>query len=158
MFLYSVFLLTHCSGYFKSQMSLKSWEKILNPACINSFLTFNRWHYLLVYKYKIKKQRPPVFKHRPSHFCLHAILLPFIRNLGLPWWLSDKESTCNSGHLCTILCDPGTVAHQAPLSMEFSTDKNTGVVAISFSRGSSWPRDRIHIFYVSCISRWILYH
>ena len=28
-------------------------------------------------------------------------------------------------------------------------------VAISFSKGSSWPRDRTH---VSCIGRWILYH
>ena len=28
-------------------------------------------------------------------------------------------------------------------------------VAVSFSRGSSWPRDRISI---SCIGRWILYH
>ena len=28
-------------------------------------------------------------------------------------------------------------------------------VAISFSRGSSWPRDRTH---VSCVGRWILYH
>ena len=28
-------------------------------------------------------------------------------------------------------------------------------VAISFSRGSSWPRDWTHI---SCIGRWILYH
>ena len=30
-------------------------------------------------------------------------------------------------------------------------------VAISFSRGSSWPRDRTCISYVSCIGRWILY-
>ena len=28
-------------------------------------------------------------------------------------------------------------------------------VAISFSRGSSWPRDQTHI---SCTGRWILYH
>ena len=28
-------------------------------------------------------------------------------------------------------------------------------VAISASRGSSWPRDQTHVF---CISRWILYH
>ena len=28
-------------------------------------------------------------------------------------------------------------------------------IAISFSRGSSWPRDRIR---VSCIGRWILHH
>ena len=31
-------------------------------------------------------------------------------------------------------------------------------VAISFFRESSWPRDRTHISYVSCISRWGLYH
>ena len=31
-------------------------------------------------------------------------------------------------------------------------------VAISFSRGSSWPRDQTHISWVSCIGRWVLYH
>ena len=31
-------------------------------------------------------------------------------------------------------------------------------VAISFFRGSSWPRDRTCISCVSCIGRWILYH
>ena len=30
-------------------------------------------------------------------------------------------------------------------------------VAISYSRGSSWPRDRTHISCVSCIGRWYLY-
>ena len=37
-----------------------------------------------------------------------------------------------------------TVACQAPLSMDFP-GKNTGVVAMSFSRGSSQPRDWTHI-------------
>ena len=31
-------------------------------------------------------------------------------------------------------------------------------VAISFSRGSSWPRDRTHVSYISCIDRRIPYH
>ena len=31
-------------------------------------------------------------------------------------------------------------------------------VAISFSRRSSWPRDRICVSCISCIGRWILYH
>ena len=31
-------------------------------------------------------------------------------------------------------------------------------VAISFSRGSSWPRDKTHISCVSCIGRQIIYH
>ena len=36
-----------------------------------------------------------------------------------------------------------------------SPGKNTQWVAISFSRGYSWPRD---LTWVSCIGRWILYH
>ena len=31
-------------------------------------------------------------------------------------------------------------------------------VAISSSRASSWPRDRNHISYISCIGTWVLYH
>ena len=46
---------------------------------------------------------------------------------------------------------PWTVAHQAPLSR---FPRLQEWVAISFSGGSSWPRDRT---YVSCISSWILY-
>ena len=31
-------------------------------------------------------------------------------------------------------------------------------VAISFSRGPSWPRDWTNVSYISCIGRWISYH
>ena len=31
-------------------------------------------------------------------------------------------------------------------------------VAMPFLKGSSQPRDRICISYVSCIGRWVLYH
>ena len=31
-------------------------------------------------------------------------------------------------------------------------------VAISSSRGSSWPKDQTHIYYISCIGRQVLYH
>ena len=40
---------------------------------------------------------------------------------------------------------PWTVAHQASLSMGFPRQEYWSWVAISFSRGSSWPRDRTHI-------------
>ena len=50
---------------------------------------------------------------------------------------------------CVQLCATSrTVAHQAPLSMDFS-GKNTGVGSRYFSRGSSQLRDRIQ---VSCIA------
>ena len=51
---------------------------------------------------------------------------------------------------------PWTIACPAPLSMEFLT--RILEWAASSSRGSSQPRDRIHISCVSCIGRRILYH
>ena len=49
---------------------------------------------------------------------------------------------------CPVLVIPWTVACQAPLQWD-SPGKNLERVAISFSRGSSWPRDRTQ---VSCIA------
>ena len=67
---------------------------------------------------------------------------------------------------CSVLshfATPLTVAHQAPLSMEFSRQENfLGIllewVAISCSRVFSQPRDGTHVSCVSCIGRGILYH
>ena len=58
--------------------------------------------------------------------------------------------------LCLTPCDPMDVAHQAPLSMGFSRQEYWSV-AMPSSRGYSRPRDRTHVFHVSCIERWILY-
>ena len=38
-----------------------------------------------------------------------------------------------------------------------SPGKNTGVIAMPSSRGSSRPMDRTLISYISCIGRWVLY-
>ena len=54
-----------------------------------------------------------------------------------------------------LFVTPWTVARQAPLSMEFSRQEILEWVLISFSEGSSRPRDQTHI---SCIGRQILYH
>ena len=60
---------------------------------------------------------------------------------------------------CQVVSDsfaiPRTVPWQAPLSMGFPRQEYLQWVAISFSRGSSWPRDHTRI---SCIGRWVLYH
>ena len=52
-----------------------------------------------------------------------------------------------------LFVTPWTVACQVALSIGFP--RLLEGVAISFSRGSSQPRDQTHI---SCIGRWILYH
>ena len=48
---------------------------------------------------------------------------------------------------------PRTVACQAPLSIRVSRQRILEEVAISFSRGSSWPRDQICVSFTTCIGR-----
>ena len=51
-----------------------------------------------------------------------------------------------------------TVAHQTPLSMEFSRQEYWSGVAMPSSRGSSQPRYQTHVSYVSYIGRQVIYH
>ena len=44
---------------------------------------------------------------------------------------------CVRAQSCPSLCDPRTVTHQAPLSMEFSQARILDWIVISFTRGSS---------------------
>ena len=59
---------------------------------------------------------------------------------------------------CLTLTTLWNAAHQAPLSMGFSRQKKLEWIAMPSSMGSSQPRDRTYISYVSCIGRWVLYH
>ena len=53
------------------------------------------------------------------------------------------------------LATPWTIKEEAPLSMGFPRQGILEWVAISFSKGSFWPRNWTH---VSCFGRQILYH
>ena len=74
------------------------------------------------------------------------------RDQGLPWWLSGKETACNAGESeseiaqsCPTLCNP--------LDCSLSGSSVHGIfqarvlewIAISFSRGSSRPRNRTRV-------------
>ena len=54
-----------------------------------------------------------------------------------------------------LFCDPMDCNHPGSSVHGISQARVLEWVAISFSRGSSWPRDKTHIFY---LGRWILYH
>ena len=69
---------------------------------------------------------------------------------GHPINESVKVSVSRS---CLSLWDPMDYSSPTPLSMDFQA-RILERVAISFSWGSSQPRDRTH---VSCIGRWVLY-
>ena len=58
----------------------------------------------------------------------------------------------------SCLCDPMDCSLPGSSVHGISQTRILEWVAISFSGGSSWPRDPISISCVSCIGRWILYH
>ena len=60
--------------------------------------------------------------------------------------------------LCLTLCDP---MDYRPLGSSLHGVFQARIlkcIAVSFSRGSSWPRDQTCISYVSCIGMQVLYH
>ena len=96
----------------------------------------------------------------------HLYYLNWILNVRhlycLNWILHMCVSVCACvcpvTQSCLILCHPincslpGSSIHGILLARILEW------VAISFSRGSSWPRDQTHISCIPCIGRQILYH
>ena len=58
---------------------------------------------------------------------------------------------------CLTLCDPTDYSPLGSSLHGISQIRILEWVAISFSRGSSWPRDWTRVSSISCIDRWILY-
>ena len=57
-----------------------------------------------------------------------------------------------------FVMQPWTIAHQAPMSMEFSRQEYWSGIPCSLSyRGSSWPRDQTYVSCVSCIGKQVIY-
>ena len=66
--------------------------------------------------------------------------------------------TSSVAQSCSTLCDS---VDYSPLSSSVHRVFQARIleqVAISYSRGSSWPKDWTRISPVSCTGRWILYH
>ena len=103
-----------------------------------------------------------------SHFLLQGIFLTQGSNLCLSCLLNWQVGSLPlvppgkpSNIVCAVLC----LVTQFCLTLYDPVDHAMGIlqarilewVAISFSRGSSWPRDRTCISSVSWIGRWVLY-
>ena len=80
--------------------------------------------------------------------CLHLHLLSVSRSISTIFLRSLKWKWKWKSQSCLTLWGPWTVAHQAPLSMEFYRQEYEWI-AISFSRGSSEASDWTR---VSCIA------
>ena len=65
---------------------------------------------------------------------------------------------CSVIQLCPTLWNPTDCSPPDSSVHGLSQERIPEWVAISFSRGSSWPRDWNHLSCISCIGRQILYH
>ena len=79
------------------------------------------------------------------HWQVDSLLLS---HQGNPWLLI--VSVCVISHIGFFMT-PWTVACQDPLSMKFSMDKMLVWIEISYSRGSSRPRDQTPVSYQQLI-------
>ena len=76
--------------------------------------------------------------------------------IGFPRFVTEKVlHSLFIPQLCPTLCDPVDCNLLGSSVPEISQPRILEWVAVSFSRRSSWPRDRT---WVSCIGRQILYH
>ena len=99
---------------------------------------------------------PSLSLHLKSLSCSqHSWILFLLFTLQI--YISDRVCILSRFSHVWLFATLWTVAGQAPLSMGFSRQEYW-VGCHSFSRGSSWPRDRTCIFQVSCIGRQVLYH
>ena len=76
------------------------------------------------------------------------------------WDVSHRKintAWCEVAQSCPTLCDPMDYSLPGSSIHGILQARILESVAISSSRGSSWPRDWTHVSYVSWISRQILY-
>ena len=72
--------------------------------------------------------------------------------------MNPKHVCAKSRQLCLTLCDPVDCSLSGSPVHEIFQARILEWVAISFSGGSSQPRDQTRISCVSCINRQFLYH
>ena len=80
----------------------------------------------------------------------------FLKDPGI--LISIASVLCSDGQSCPTLCNPMDYSLPGTSVHGISQARILEWVTIFFSRGSSQPRDRTRISYISYIDRQILYH
>ena len=88
-----------------------------------------------------------------SNICFWSIMLYLAENIE---WHRMWECVCSQS--CVIPCDPLDCSLPGSSVHDILQTRLLEQAAVSYSRGSSWPKDQTHISCISCLGRWILYH
>ena len=83
----------------------------------------------------------------------------FLEAVNLNVFKTEYSAFCVLNRFSHVqLCDPVDCRPPGSSCPRDSQARALEWVAVPFSRGSSQPRDRTCVSYISCIGRWILYH
>ena len=89
-------------------------------------------------------------------FCLTASSLREFHSMFC--FLSSVCICSKSLQSCPSLCNPMDYSPSVSSVHGILQASILEWVAMPSLQGSSWPRDRMHVSYVSCIGRWVLYY
>ena len=140
--------------WFKSWTGKIPWKRAWQPTPVFLPGEFHKQRSLVATVHRVTKSRmclKQLGRHAPvsawgdenvlemdsgdHHTTLWVCLMPLNHKLKMVKW----EILCYVSCVCDSVT-PWTVAHQAPLSMGFFQARILQWVAVSSSRGSSWPR------------------
>ena len=96
----------------------------------------------------------PLFPSSKYHFGFSH----FLRTSKVTIVGNEVVCVCSVAQLCASLCDPMDYSPPGSSVHGIFQARILEWVDISFSRGSSWPRDRTHVSCVSCIAGRFLTH
>ena len=102
-----------------------------------------------------RQQRKTDFHISSQHSCLLQIVCLHPKNklTVLRGWGGCQDMYVHSSHhLCLTLCHPMDCSPPGSSVHGILQARILEWVALPSSRGSSWPRDRTHISYISCIA------
>ena len=112
-----------------------------------------RWQCYLKYR-KLGSQEQE--RKGNSLFPINSVLFEFYTKSLITFSKTVKwKICCLVAKSCLTLCNPMDCSPPGSSVHQIFQTRILAWVAVSFSRGSSWPRDQIHI---SCICKQILYH
>ena len=155
--------------YSQSQFWWGSFNKFSNLACIFQFV-----HEIC--KISLDAQASRYLIHIPKCnvypfsnnsifssciYCSVSFNLIIVSQFNTYWSITLILCVCvcaKSLHSCLTLCDP---MHHSPPNSSVHGILQARIlewVALPSSRGSSQPRDRTHVSYISCVGRRVLYH
>ena len=109
--------------------------------------------------YKTKKKNPGECQQKSitTHSLLNIFAVKLEDFVQVGTWSVSTVRMCTVASAVSDSATPWTVVPQAPLSMGFSRQEHWSGVAMSSSRGSSWPRDWTRVSLCFLHRRRILY-